>query len=105
MAMDEVRYCDIHTSGSIGVNRIATKLHLGDRTALRFLLAKERAWSVLLGVFLLLILEVSVTDQGRFKKKAGRTGELSVSPPVSPPSDDLGDNANTNGSETYSKLK
>ena len=45
MAMDEVHYCDIHTSGSIGVNRIATKLHLGDRTALRFLLAKERAWS------------------------------------------------------------
>ena len=103
MAMDEVRYCDIHTSGSIGVNRIATKLHLGDRTALRFLLAKERAWSVLLGVFLLLILEVSVTDQGRFK--AGRAGELSVSSPVSPPSDDLGDNANTNGGETYSKLK
>ena len=102
MAMDEVRYCDIHTSGSIGVNRIATKLHLGDRTALRFLLAKERAWSVLLGVFLLLILEVSVTDQGRFK--AGRTGELFVSPPISPPSDDLGDNANTNGSKTCSKL-
>jgi hypothetical protein len=45
MSMDEVRYCKIHTSGSIGVNRIATKLHLGDRTALRFLLAKEQAWS------------------------------------------------------------
>ena len=66
---------------------------------------KNKLEVVLLGVFLLLILEVSVTDQGRFK--AGRTGELSVSPPVSPPSDDLGNNANTNGGDktAYSKLK
>ena len=70
---------------------------------LGFFWLKNELEGVLLGVFLLLILEVSVTDQGRFK--AGRTGELSMSPPVSPPSDDLGDNANTNGSETYSKLK
>ena len=70
---------------------------------LGFFWLKNELGVVLLGVFLLLILEVSVTDQGRFK--AGRTGELSMSPPVSPPSDDLGDNANTNGSETYSKLK
>ena len=70
---------------------------------LGFFWLKNELGVVLLGVFLLLILEVSVTDQGRFK--AGRTGELSMSPPVSPPSDDLGDNANTNGGETYSKLK
>jgi hypothetical protein len=72
---------------------------------LGFFWLKNELRLVLLGVFLLLILlEVSVTDQGRFK--AGRTGELSVLPPVSPPSDDLGDkNANTNGGETYSKLK
>ncbi len=44
MAMDEVSYCNIHTSGSIGVNQIATKLHLGGRTALGFLRVKERAW-------------------------------------------------------------
>jgi hypothetical protein len=72
---------------------------------LGFFWLKNKLGVVLLGVFLLLILEVLVTDQGRFKKKAGRTGELSVLPPVSPPSDDLGDNANTNGGETYSKLK
>ena len=47
MAMDEVCYCNIHTSGSIGVNRIATELHLGDGSALDFLSPwmKERAWS------------------------------------------------------------
>ena len=72
---------------------------------LGFFWLKNELGVVLLGVFLLLILEVLVTDQGCFKKKAGRTGELSVSPPVSPPSDELGDNANTNGGETYSKLK
>ena len=72
---------------------------------LGFFWLKNELGVVLLGVFLLLILEVLVTDQGCFKKKAGRTGELSVSPTVSPPSDDLGDNANTNGGETYSKLK
>jgi len=70
---------------------------------LGFFWLKNELGAVLLGVFLLLILEVSVTDQGRFK--AGRTGKLSVLPPVLPPSDDLGDNANTNGGETYSKLK
>jgi hypothetical protein len=46
MAMDEVCYCNIHTSGSIGVNCIATKLHLDNGTALDFLpRVKERAWS------------------------------------------------------------
>ncbi len=46
MAMDEVRYCNIHTSGSIGVNRIVTKLHLDDGNALDFLpQVKEQAWS------------------------------------------------------------
>jgi hypothetical protein len=69
---------------------------------LGFFWLKNELGVVLLGVVLLLILEVSVTDQGRFK--AGRTGELFVSPPISPPSDDLGDNANTNGSKTCSKL-
>ena len=69
---------------------------------LGFFWLKNELGVVLLGVFLLLILEVSVTDQGRFK--AGRTGILSMSPPVSPSSDDLGDTANTNGGETYSKL-
>jgi hypothetical protein len=49
MAMDEVRYCNIHTSGSIGVNPIATKLHLNDGNALDFLSrVKERAWSTAL---------------------------------------------------------
>ena len=72
---------------------------------LGFFWLKNELGVVLLGVVLLLILEVSVTDQGRFK--AGRTGELSVSPPVLPPSDDLGNNANTNGGDktAYSKLR
>jgi hypothetical protein len=44
--MDEVRYCNIHTSGSIGVNCIATKLHLDDGTTLDFLpRVKEQAWT------------------------------------------------------------
>ena len=64
---------------------------------LGFFWLKNELGVVLLGVFLLLILEVSVTDQGRFK--AGRTGDLSMSPPVSPPSNGLGNNAKTNGSE------
>ncbi len=45
MAMDEVCYCNIHTSRSIWVNCIATKLHLGENTTLGFLLVKEQAWS------------------------------------------------------------
>jgi len=104
MAMDEVCYCNIHTSGSIGVNRIATKLHLCEGSALDFLSpwVKERAWSTVRGV-LLLRLELSVTAQERFK--AGRKGKLSssVSPPNSAsvePADDLGDNAYRNGGET-----
>ncbi len=48
MALDEVCYCNIHTSGSIGVNCIATKLHLDDGTALDFLpRVKEQAWTAL----------------------------------------------------------
>ena len=45
--MDEVCYCNIHMSGSIGVNRIATKLHLCDGSTLDLLSpwVKERAWS------------------------------------------------------------
>ncbi len=42
---DEVCYCNIHTSRSIWVNCIATKLHLGDNTTLGFLQVKEQAWS------------------------------------------------------------
>ncbi len=48
MAMDEVRSCNIHTSWSIGVNQVATKLHLGDGSALDFLpppRVKEQAWN------------------------------------------------------------
>jgi hypothetical protein len=45
MAMDEVCYCNIHTIGSIWVNRIATNLHLGDNTTLGFLWVKEQALS------------------------------------------------------------
>ncbi len=99
MAMDEVRYCNIHTSGSIGVNCIATKLHLDDGTALDFLPHVKD------GV-LLLRLELSVTAQERFK--AGRPGELSVLPPTSAsvePADDLGYNAyHRKGGETCSKV-
>ncbi len=49
MAMDEVSYCNIHMSGSIGVNCFAAKLHLGGRTALGFLQVKGRAWSSVFG--------------------------------------------------------
>ena len=45
MAMDEVRYCNIHTSARIRVDCISTKLHLGDGTTLGFLpWIKEQAW-------------------------------------------------------------
>ena len=64
---------------------------------LGFFWLKNELEGVLLGVFLLLILEVLVTDQGRFKAGT-RTGE-SVLPPVSPPSNGLGNNAKTNGSK------
>jgi hypothetical protein len=49
MTMDEVSYCNIHTSGSIGVNCIATKLYLGGGTTLGFLWVKELAWSSAFG--------------------------------------------------------
>ena len=92
-------------AGALGSVKLPQRFIWVTGPHLGFFWLKNKLGVVLLGVFLLLILEVLVTDQGRFKKKAGRTGKLSVLPPVLPPSDDLGDNANTNGGETYSKLK
>ena len=70
---------------------------------LGFFWLKNELGAVFLGVFLLLILEVSVTAQESFK--AGRKGELSsvLSPRTSAsvePADDLGDNPYRNGGET-----
>jgi hypothetical protein len=105
MAMDEVRYCNIYTSGSIEVNRIATKLHWMTGPLLTFFLVLKNKPGLLRGV-LLLRLELLVTAQERLK--AGRPGKLSVLPPTSAsvePADDLGDNVyHRNGGETCSKV-
>ena len=96
---------DIATStraGALGLIALPQSFIWVKRPLLGFFWLKNELGLVLLGVFLLLIPEVSVTDQGRFK--VGRTGELSMSPPISPPSDDLEDNANTNSGETCRKL-
>ncbi len=104
MAMDEVCYCNINTSGSIGVNCIGTKLHLDNGTTLDFLpCVKEQAWTASWSATA--ELELLVTAQERFR--AGTPGELSVSPPTSASfesADDLGDNAYRNGGETCSKV-
>ena len=72
---------------------------------LTFFLVLKNKPGLLHGV-LLLRLELSVTAQEHFK--AGRPGELSVSPPTSAsvePADDMGDNAyHRNGGETCSKV-
>ncbi len=63
-------------NGSIWVNCIATKLHLGDNTTLEFLWVKERAWST--------ASRSATADTGTLVDghlKGGRVGKLSVLPP------------------------
>ena len=88
--------------GALGSIELPQSFIWVTRPLIGFFWLKNDFGVVLLGVFLLLILEVLVTDQGCFK--VGRTDKLSMSPPVSPPSDDLEDNANTNSGETCGKL-